>query len=418
MENIIITALGPNDPDDGITGRMKRGKAIANNVVGIVKNRLGYKVPSQSGNGSYIVNIDAFEPFCSCPDFEIRQEPCKHVFAVEFLIQKEERPEGNTIDTKAVKVTYGQDWPNYNAAQIHEGDHFKTILRELCDTIPQPPQGKGRPRFPISDMIFGAGLKVYSLMSGRRAMSDLRSAHNEGKMDKLPYFSTVLRNLADPELTPILKSLIQQSALPLQAVETDFAADSSGFATTTYHRWFDHKWGKEIKEAQWVKMHIMTGVKTHIVTDVEVTIDQSADTNYWRPFIKTTAENFDVQEVSGDKAYLRRDNLWAAHEVGATAYIPFKSNSVAHSGHHKRDDLWMKMYYYFNYKRSEFLAHYHKRSNVETTFSMIKAKFGANVRAKTPTAQINEALVKVLCHNIVVLVSAMYELGIAAEFST
>ena len=418
MEPIILTALGPNDPDDGDTGRQLRGHAIAN-LVNIVKNKLGYKVPSQSGNGSYIVNICEGYPACSCPDFELRQEPCKHIYAVEITIQREERSDGITIETQAMRVTYKQDWPAYNASQIYEGDHFKTLLRELCDTVPQPPQGMGRPRLPLSDMLFGAGLKVYSTMSGRRAMSDLRDAQSDGMMDKLPNFSTVLRYLEKPELTPILKALIEQSALPLRAVETDFAADSSGFSTSTYHRWFDHKWGKEIKEAQWVKAHIMCGVKTNIVTAVEVTPTQSADAPYMAPFIKTTSKNgFDVQEVSGDKAYLSRDNLWAAHEVNATAYIPFKSNSVGHrKGHHKQDPLWTQMFHYFNFRRSEFLAHYHKRSNVETTFSMIKAKFGASVRAKTPTAQVNETLVKILCHNIVVLISAIYELGITPVFN-
>lgn len=47
---------------------------------------------------------------------------------------------------------------------------------------------------------------------------------------------------------------------------------------------------------------------------------------------------------------------------------------------------------------------------------MVKAKFGANVRAKTPTAQVNEALLKFLCHNIVVLIQSIYELDIEAAF--
>ena len=34
------------------------------------------------------------------------------------------------------------------------------------------------------------------------------------------------------------------------------------------------------------------------------------------------------------------------------------------------------MFHYYNFNRDEFLAHYHKRRNVESTFSMIKAKFG------------------------------------------
>ena len=61
-------------------------------------------------------------------------------------------------------------------------------------------------------------------------------------------------------------------------------------------------------------------------------------------------------------------------------------------------------------------AHYHKRSNVESTFSMIRRKFGEHVRSKTDTAMVNEALAKVLCHNLVVLIHEIYELGIAPVF--
>jgi transposase len=53
---------------------------------------------------------------------------------------------------------------------------------------------------------------------------------------------------------------------------------------------------------------------------------------------------------------------------------------------------------------------------VETTFSMIKRKFGDSLRSKTETAQVNETLAKVLCHNIVVLIHEMYELGIEPVF--
>jgi hypothetical protein len=71
---------------------------------------------------------------------------------------------------------------------------------------------------------------------------------------------------------------------------------------------------------------------------------------------------------------------------------------------------------YFLYRRDEFLAHYDKRSNAESTFSMIKRKFGDSLRSKTATAQVNETLTKVLCHNPVVLIHEMYELGIAPIF--
>lgn len=42
----------------------------------------------------------------------------------------------------------------------------------------------------------------------------------------------------------------------------------------------------------------------------------------------------------------------------------------------------------------------------------MKTKFGDRLRSKTRTAQINEALCKVLAHNLCCLIQSMYELGI------
>jgi hypothetical protein len=42
--------------------------------------------------------------------------------------------------------------------------------------------------------------------------------------------------------------------------------------------------------------------------------------------------------------------------------------------------------------------------------------FGDALRSKTRRAQINEALCKVLCHNICCLISAMHELNLKPKF--
>ena len=86
----------------------------------------------------------------------------------------------------------------------------------------------------------------------------------------------------------------------------------------------------------------MCGVQTNIVTALEVTATAAADSPFFAPFVRTTAKNFDVQEVSADKAYLSKRNLQAVEKVGGQAYIPFKVNSTGHQGHHKRDPLWEK----------------------------------------------------------------------------
>jgi hypothetical protein len=47
---------------------------------------------------------------------------------------------------------------------------------------------------------------------------------------------------------------------------------------------------------------------------------------------------------------------------------------------------------------------------------MIKGKFGSALRSKCDTGQINEALCKVLAHNICVLIQAMHALNIHPIF--
>ena len=397
--------------------REERGLQIANTMK-IEKNILGYKVPSQSGNGTYIVNLDHGTPFCTCPDFEKRQQPCKHIHAVEFVIKKETKPDGTTIETKSVKMTCTQEWHEYDDAQMHEQERFLSLLKDLCNGIPQPVQAFGRPRLPLADVVFGTVYKVYTTMSGRRFMTSIREAENKDLIDKFPSFASNARYLENPELTPLLKTLIEQSASPLKSVETDFAVDSSGFATTTYDRWFDHKWGKERSEAKYIKAHLMCGVKTHTVTSVEVTPTESADSPQLPQLVNTTAKTFNINEVSADKAYSAKSNLNAVVAVNGTPYIPFKSYSQGSQGHKAYSELWQRMWHYYNFNRDAFLAHYHKRSNVETAFSMIKMKFGTMVRAKTPTAQVNEVLCKILCHNICVLIQSVVELGIETTFWT
>jgi hypothetical protein len=74
------------------------------------------------------------------------------------------------------------------------------------------------------------------------------------------------------------------------------------------------------------------------------------------------------------------------------------------------------MFHYYSYNTEQFMEHYHKRSNVETTFSMIKAKFGNHLRSKAKPAQINEALCKVLYHNICCPFNLFSSLGLSRLF--
>src|SRR5919112_5796844 len=94
-------------------------------------------------------------------------------------------------------------------------------------------------------------------------------------------------------------------------------------------------------------------------------------------------------------------------------FIPFKSNTVEPT----EAGTWARMCHLFMYRREAYMEHYHKRSNIETAYSMIKGKFGSALRSKSDGGQINEALCKILAHNICVLIQAIHALGVEPNLS-
>ena len=199
--------------------------------------------------------------------------------------------EQRAVDEKTERKTYPQNWRAYNAAQTAEKDMFLDLLFDLCSGVSEPARPKtGRPRIPIQDAIFAACFKVYSTVSCRRFMCDLREAQEKGYLSKLPHFNSIFNYLESPELTPILRSLITETSLPLKAVETDFAVDSSGFSTSRFTRWFDHKYGAVRQKQDWVKVHLMCGVRTNIVTAVEIKDKNAADTTMLPSLVDATAK--------------------------------------------------------------------------------------------------------------------------------
>jgi transposase len=371
-------------------------------------------VPAQSGGGSYRVTIGP-QPSCPCDDFQVRKLPCKHIIAARLVCAREHdgQPPELVTDTIPTKPTYRQNWPVYNEAQQTEKQRFQRLLFELCRGLPTLEQiGPGRRRTPMADMVFAGALKVFTTVSSRRFACDLQAAHNAGYLSRLMNSVSVCSYLENDRLTPVLQSLIVKSSLPLSLFETNFAPDSSGFSTSRFVRWHDEKYGCERSGHDWVKAHAICGVKTNIVTAVEIGARDAADSPFFKPLLEKTAENFTVKEVPADKAYLSHDNLALVDRLGGTAFVPFKINSQAGEA----GTLWEKMYFYFQFRRQEFLKHYHQRSNIESTFSMVKAKFRDHVRSRTDVAMRNEVLCKFLCHNICVVHRSHIELGIAPVF--
>jgi transposase len=401
--------------DATVDAREERGRKLAS-VAQIKRVGRRWAVPSQSTPAErYLVDIE--ESVCTCPDYEERRGICKHQHAVLFWIAwgRDVGADGSVTETLTLKrKTYAQPcWRSYNASQTYEREYVERLLTALCAGIPQPARkpGPGRKPLPIADVVFAVVLKVFLSMSNRRAQSDLRESATRGHVSTVGRFNAISEFLANPTSTPVLTSLVEESAAPLAAIENgQYAIDSTGFSTVTYDRWFDQKHGKLRAAHPWVKLHIMCGTATHAITSARVTSE--GDCPQLPALFERTRAHHDVREVSADKAYSSVENHNVLETFGVEAFIPFKVNAVVNP----KAPVWSRHLVEFQLHQERFLSHYHRRSNVETVFAMMKARFGASVASRLPIAQVNEVLAMCVAHNLCCLVKAIFTAGLAPVF--
>lgn len=309
-------------------------------------------------------------------------------------------------------------WTQYNKAKCNEKRMFYLLLDELCSIIKEPPHVNGRPPISLRDLLFCSCLKVYNNFSARKISSDMKHAEEAGYIKKVPHFNSLLVFINNPLAEDVLKKLITISAMPLKELETDFAVDSTGFGCYQYERWMKVRFSRAVREPNklwrnYVKLHASVGTKTNVITAVEVTEGYSGDSPEFPNLVKQTALNFNVKRYSADKAYLSARNMQIAQSLDFLPFIPFKGNSK----HWNKDaPLWQHMYLYFKNNKREFERFYHRRSNVETTFGMIKTRLGEFLRCRNLQGQKNEVLIKCLVHNICCLVQEIFESKVEIDF--
>ncbi len=372
-------------------------------------------VPSQSGGEKqYVVNLE--QHTCTCPDHQETGFKCKHQWAAEFTVKRELLADGSVVEQKTFtfteKKTYTQNWPAYDHAQMIEKHRFQVLLADVCKTVPEPKRERkgGRTPHPVSDRIFSVCMKTYTTVSGRRAHCDLADASESGYLTQPMHPAKVSSFFCESELTPILQELVSRTALPLAAVECDFATDSTGFSLNKFTNWQTEKY-VEKSGHDWVKVHACVGVKTNCITAAAIYDRNTNDCPILPELVDKTAEGFRMREVSADKGYLSVENVNVISEHGATPFIAPKITSTGGAG-----GLFAKMVHFYRFNQAEYMEHYHKRSNVESTFSAVKRMFGDAIRAKNEVAMVNEVYAKFICYNLTCLIHSECELGIDTVF--
>ena len=118
----------------------------------------------------------------------------------------------NADNVPGNRISYTQKWPAYNKAQCREKILFMKLLSDLCSEIEPQAYKFGRPKLPLSDMVFCVVFKVYTAYSGRRFTSDMRIAKKMGCISEAPHYNSIFNYLKNPELVLLLKKLISKSS--------------------------------------------------------------------------------------------------------------------------------------------------------------------------------------------------------------
>ena len=96
-------------------------------------------------------------------------------------------------------------------------------------------------------------------------------------------------------------------------------------------------------------------------------------------------------------------------ELKAKPFIfPKKNTKRAAKGY----AAWYRMIKLWQEKPELFKKQYYLRSKVEGVFSMMKTTLLDGISSKTETAQINELLIRIICHNLAVIIEAIFKWGI------
>lgn len=229
----------------------------------------------------------------------------------------------------------------------------------------------------------------------------------------VPCFKTLSNYNENNLLQVILEKLIEKSSKPLSVIEHDFATDATGIRTKLFSTWYSIRCKKEIKRRDHLTIHITTGVKSNIVTALNVETKSGNDNEIFREHVDKTAKNFKCNEFSGDGKYWCKENCKKVNEVGAKPYFKVWKNWAGKS---RGCMLWKKMNLEFKDNPKQYGKHYHKRSNVEATNHSKKVLHGDKVYSRLKSARINEETLRWINHNINVLNRAKYEWKINPKF--
>lgn len=275
-------------------------------------------------------------------------------------------------------------------------------------------RGHGRPPKELYDILACLCIQRYVGVSARRSMGWIKMLNRFARLNiDIPSWRTLARARASAEIKPYLDALLEVTTRPFKKLERDFSTDATGARTKCFSTWYSLRCGKRIRRRDHISAHVTTGRRTHAAFAASIDAQRGKDSEYMREHVKRIAQNFLINDWSGDSAYLARANCDAVRAVGGAPWFRPKKNTTSKP---QGSPAWKDMVMEFKKNPRRARYHYHKRSQSESTFSSKKRKFGDGVRSRLDAAKENEEHLAWTAHNFSMLSNAKYLLKAKIEF--
>ena len=297
------------------------------------------------------------------------------------------------------------DWAKYDKAQINEINNMLLLIRDMVDEscrrlkIEEVPGKKdiGRPPKPPRDLAKAVLMQQYFGVSNRVTEGLVNLFREKMEIRSRFSYKAIERAYEIPEVTLILQEAFKIVQEPISDKEHNFSIDGSGLPTSTKQNWEQDKKKSDTKGYE--KMIAMVGTTYKMISSVTFTENPEANESpYLVPLVLETAEKYDeVDLVTGDAAYVSRDNCNIIASIGAIPRIyPKRGITLRQKG----SKAWTDMLLSFINDPQKWLEEYHSRSISETANSTYKRDFPVPLRRKINVRRKQEAFARVCDYNL------------------
>jgi len=210
-------------------------------------------------------------------------------------------------------------------------------------------------------------------------------------LNKLPHYTTLIKFAG--RLPCIILDKLVLAFKKLIPQPRKVAIDATGISLDNASLHYCKRIGKSVKKRPFMKTTFLVDIENYIILLVKMRKKTRHDVIDAKPMIKKLALHYEPDVFYGDRGYDSNSIFKLCFEK-LKAYPLILQRNLDVPKHRRKGKYRKQTFDVFDY------GEYLQRNKIETLNSMIKRRFGSNVKSRTDKLQRVEILTRVIAYNI------------------